>query len=99
MKDCEECGKKLGIFEGYQHPTLGKKHLLCSPCFDQVSESVEKWKEFVLSSSFNINNLEKNASKHGLDFKLIQEIVGHTEVNSENQEKVVNFTNSESDTV
>ena len=25
MIECEECGKTLGIFEGYKHPTLGKK--------------------------------------------------------------------------
>ena len=61
MKDCEECGKKLGILEGYQHPTLGKKYLLCSYCFDQVSESVEKWREFVLSNSFNIRPSKNNS--------------------------------------
>jgi hypothetical protein len=59
MKRCEECGKKLGILEGYQHPTLGKKLLLCNPCFDQVSDSVAKWREFILSNSF-IQNPDKN---------------------------------------
>ena len=54
MKKCEECGKKLGILGGYCHPTLGTSHILCSPCFNQVSESVEKWREFVLSNSFNM---------------------------------------------
>jgi hypothetical protein len=52
MKKCEECGKKLGILKGYIHPTMGKKHHLCSPCYNQVSYSVEKWREFVLSNSF-----------------------------------------------
>ena len=61
MKECEECGKKLGIFEGYQHPTLGKKHLVCSPCFDQVEESVAKWREFVVANSFNMNASERTA--------------------------------------
>jgi hypothetical protein len=60
MRNCEECGKTLGIFEGYQHPTMGKKHNLCSKCFDNVNESVMKWKEFVLSNSFNINVEEEN---------------------------------------
>ena len=50
---CEECGKKLGIFEGYIHPTMGKKHHICSNCYNQVSESVEKWREFVITNSFN----------------------------------------------
>jgi len=69
MTECEECGKKLGIVEGYQHPTLGKKYLLCSPCFDKVSDSVEKWKNFVLSNSFN-NNSSKTKSK--LNWKKIK---------------------------
>ena len=69
MKDCEECGKKLGMLEGYRHPTMGKKHLLCSPCFDQVSDSVARWGEFVRNNSFNMNakqledELERNAPK------------------------------------
>jgi len=61
MKECEECGKTLGIFEGYQHPTLGKKHLVCSPCFDQVEESVAKWREFVVANSFNMNASERTS--------------------------------------
>ena len=28
MKTCEECGKKLGMFHGYIHPTLGNDYLL-----------------------------------------------------------------------
>ena len=69
MKDCEECGKKLGVLEGYQHPTLGKKHLLCGHCFDQVSESVEKWREFVLANSFN---METSKSKSQVNWKKIK---------------------------
>ena len=53
MAECEECGKTLGIFNGYRHPTMGKKHHLCSPCFDQVNESVARWREFVIANSFN----------------------------------------------
>lgn len=53
MKECEECGKKLGVFHGYIHPTLGKDYLLCSECYDKVSESVDQWREFVNSNSFN----------------------------------------------
>ena len=47
MKECMECGKKLGIIEGYCHPTMGKDYLLCSNCFDTVSASVEKYMEFI----------------------------------------------------
>jgi hypothetical protein len=47
MKGCMECGKKLGVIEGYRHPTMGKDYLLCSNCFDTVSASVEKYMEFI----------------------------------------------------
>ena len=53
MKKCEECGKELKLLKGYKHPTMGKKYPICSPCFVQVSESVARWREFVLSNSFN----------------------------------------------
>jgi len=53
MKVCEECGKKLRLLKGYRHPTLGKGFNLCSMCFDQVSESVNRWKTFVLANSFD----------------------------------------------
>jgi len=85
MKKCEECGKKLGIIEGYLHPTLGKKHLLCSQCFNKVSESVEKWKEFVLNNSLNLDNFMEYAKKNGIDFKLINEIVSHAGISSSNK--------------
>lgn len=61
MKVCEECSKKLGVFEGYQHPTMGKKHNLCSPCFDQVSESVARWGEFVRTNAFDMNVPKNNS--------------------------------------
>jgi len=76
MTNCEECGKKLEFFEGYRHPTLGKKHLLCNPCFNQVSESVKKWGEFVLSNSFIIessnNGLKLDWKKIAINFNEIQ---------------------------
>ena len=59
---CDECGKKLKIIEEYKHPILGKKNFLCSKCFDQVSENVQSWKNFILSHSFIIessNNITK----------------------------------------
>jgi hypothetical protein len=62
MMECEECGKKLGNFEGYRHPTMGKNYLLCSPCFDKVEESVSRWGAFVLTNSFN-NGSSKMDSK------------------------------------
>ena len=68
MKECEECGKTLGIFEGYKHPTMGKKHNLCSPCYDQVNKSVEEWKKFVVANSFNNGRLKSNVALKWKDF-------------------------------
>ncbi len=53
MVVCEECGKKLGILEGYRHPALGKRFLVCGNCYVKVDISMEKWREFCLSNSFN----------------------------------------------
>jgi hypothetical protein len=71
MKECEECGKKLGLFEGYQHPTLGKKHLVCNPCFEQVEESVAKWREFVIANSPNVNTPNNESQLNQKKLKLI----------------------------
>lgn len=48
MRKCMECGKNLGIFEGYRHPTMGKDYLLCGNCFDTISISVDKWSNFIV---------------------------------------------------
>jgi len=53
MNICVECGKELSFFKGYYHPTLGKKSLVCRTCFIQVDESVSRWRDFILSNSFN----------------------------------------------
>jgi hypothetical protein len=61
MVKCEECNKRLGFLEGYQHPTMGKKHIICSPCYDEISESVARWGEFVLANSFDMKPLKNNS--------------------------------------
>jgi hypothetical protein len=53
MPKCDECGKKIGIFGGYRHPASGGKKYVCGNCFTMIDNSVEKWREFVLSNSFN----------------------------------------------
>jgi hypothetical protein len=50
--NCEECGKRIGFLKGYIHPTMGKKHLVCSHCYDHVSDSVDRWRMFLLANSF-----------------------------------------------
>ncbi len=73
MKECVECGKKLGIIEGYRHPVMGRDYLLCRNCFDTVSASIEKYKEFLsayngffkkeTSVTEDIQKIEKNIVK------------------------------------
>jgi len=53
MVKCEECRKKLGIIQGYNHPALGPRFLVCGNCFDKIEESMKKWRVFCLSDSFN----------------------------------------------
>ena len=53
MKFCEECGEKIGIFSGYNHPVLGKKSIVCGDCFTRIDETLTLWREFILSNSFN----------------------------------------------
>ena len=52
MVACDECEKKLGLFEGYQHPVLGTRFLVCGSCFDKVTGDMERWSRFCLSPSF-----------------------------------------------
>jgi hypothetical protein len=51
MVDCEECDKKLGIFEGYRHPALGTRFLVCGRCYDKVEKDMKLWGEFCVSDS------------------------------------------------
>ena len=53
MVKCEECDKKLGIMEGYRHPALGVRFLVCGKCFDKINKDMERWYRFCLSDSFN----------------------------------------------
>ena len=66
MKVCVECGKNLGIMEGYRHPTMGKDNLVCSKCFDTVFESVEKYRKFITPyvGFFNKESSTMNSIRH-----------------------------------
>jgi len=56
MLKCEECRKKLGILEGYNHPALGKKFPVCWKCFKKIDVDMKRWSRFCLSDSFNIES-------------------------------------------
>jgi len=49
MTKCYECGKELKFWNSYNHPTLGRKMLVCSVCFDKIEASMKKYRDFILS--------------------------------------------------
>lgn len=59
MKKCFECGKELKFWEGYCHPILGKKELVCWTCFKKVDKSLEEYRNFILD--FNKREEKKMA--------------------------------------
>ena len=61
MKKCYECGKEIKFWEGYLHPALRRKALVCSKCFKSVEESMEKYRNFILSELKN-EELESNVT-------------------------------------
>ena len=52
-KTCYNCGKRLGVLDGYCHPTLGKGILLCWGCYESVWDSVVRWERFIAWNSFD----------------------------------------------
>jgi DNA-binding Lrp family transcriptional regulator len=52
-KTCSECGKKLGLFGGYHHPTEGKKKCICGECWKKLDESERKYGSFISNATFN----------------------------------------------
>jgi hypothetical protein len=56
MVNCEECDKKLGMLQGYRHPALGTRFLVCGKCYDKVYKDMERWSTFYLSDSLNIES-------------------------------------------
>jgi DNA-binding Lrp family transcriptional regulator len=46
-KSCTECGKKLRFFEGYAHPTLGKKKCVCKTCWEKLKTSQTQYSKFL----------------------------------------------------
>jgi hypothetical protein len=42
MVDCEECDKKLGILQGYRHPALGVRFLVCGKCFEKIDKDMKR---------------------------------------------------------
>jgi len=70
MVNCKECKKKLSILEGYRHPALGTKFLVCGLCYDKVNRNMERWSTFCLSDSFTIES-SKISNRRGLEQKYI----------------------------
>lgn len=60
MVDCEECDKKLGLFEGYRHPALGPRFLVCGRCYTKIEHDMERWSEFCVSDSFTTESTKND---------------------------------------
>ena len=76
MVVCVECGRKLGLLKGYQHPTMGKNYFLCTHCYDVVDESVKKWRTVVLTYSDFFSNSTPGNSHH-FHFSYVQKKFPH----------------------
>jgi hypothetical protein len=103
MKECVECQKKLGIIEGYRHPTMGQDYLLCSSCFDTVFESVEKYREFVSpyigffnKESSTIDDIQKIGKNITINIKKMQNKVCNLRSHNTNQNSNEDLTYSSS---
>jgi len=64
MIKCEECSKKLHLIQGYRHPALGTKFLVCRKCFDKITENMEKWSKFCLNSDHELTRIETQDAWH-----------------------------------
>ena len=53
MKKCYVCGKELKIWEGYHHPSLEKKELVCNKCLDVLEKSIEFYKKCLFEGRQN----------------------------------------------
>jgi hypothetical protein len=68
MKTCYVCGKKLKFWQGYYHPVLGKKEVVCSKCFKSVECSLEKYRNFILSE-FKYKKSKRHIEKKDSELK------------------------------
>jgi len=71
MKKCYECGKELKFWEGYHHPTLGRKTLVCSKCFESVARSMDKYCNFILKE-LKQEELKSNVNISDITSKFIK---------------------------
>ena len=47
LKECAECGKKIGFLKGYRHPIEGKKKCICRTCWDKIDKSESEYNKFI----------------------------------------------------
>jgi hypothetical protein len=79
MGKCVECGTNLSFLKGFCHPTLGKKNYVCSSCFDTISNSVEKYREFISPyvGFFNIKTSNKRLNINNISEKFTNTLIMH----------------------
>jgi hypothetical protein len=78
MKGCEECGKRLGILNGYRHPIRGRNHLVCSECFDSIHESVVNWRKANTPYIGFFNKINSTKSNNHNIFDIADKIINPT---------------------
>ena len=49
MIKCSECGKNLNVLEGLRHPVEGRKKIVCSNCWNKISDSENRYTSFILN--------------------------------------------------
>ena len=71
MSKCNECGKKTGMLGSYRHPVYGGKNYICGDCFTLIENSMEQWRNFVLSNSFNNEDMSNKFQNLNTSFSNI----------------------------
>ena len=74
---CMRCKRNLAFLQCYIHPTYGKKHFLCSRCFDIVYKSVAEWMRFIEENSFVAQNQKQKPNWKRFIIVFIQWIIDH----------------------
>ena len=90
MVKCEECNKKLGVSpQGYRHPVLGTRFLLCRRCFTMIK--LKTWNDginFIFQIHPTQNHLTLTSDQRGIEIypTTLFYKIGLTTFNLDNQE-------------
>jgi hypothetical protein len=71
MRLCEKCGNELSFLGQYIHPILGKKYLICYPCYMKLDKIIEQWRTFISTHVDIIELLNFDSKKFKNNFESI----------------------------